>query len=423
MDLTLFKEKSYDYARSISSVRYGLSSALYSLVLGSIAAAGQYLVLRSASSPYGQTLTIAGWAVVGGVAALLFYALYRRRLDSSAEYDARLNLIVLSSLELARIEEGEPEVSELQVNITELAAAAENPVAVFDLDNTLLIGDVQEALLARLSRAGRLRGFRWSEYVGMLETDHQRALRMAVEALDGHTLSSIEQETRALLVENESKLVVQGCEILMPKPHPVLQRLVAQLQMSGIECLVISASNQISVEVLSWELFGIPKRNVVGIRSTIGHRLLTDLPPASEQSFAANFLNSRRLWDGSGDRRLSTGYLCGSETPNALRISVWRASGIGSRVTLVCSSTRYSNRHSRPNAASASGKVIACGSSSVVPNAACIRRSNSRLSFNASMLHNTCPRVRLSLRTKIGRTSSKPVFSCRKSRSTRCRLT
>ena len=150
---------------------------------------------------------------------------------------------------------------------------------------------------------------------------------------------------------------------------------------------------------------------------------LTDLPPASEQSFAANFLNSRRLWDGSGDRRLSTGYLCGSETPNALRISVWRASGIGSRVTLVCSSTRYSNRHSRPNAASASGKVIACGSSSVVPNAACIRRSNSRLSFNASMLHNTCPRVRLSLRTKIGRTSSKPVFSCRKSRSTRCRLT
>ena len=31
------------------------------------------------------------------------------------------------------------------------------------------------------------------------------------------------------------------------------------------------------------------------------------------------------------------------------------------------------------------------------------------------MLHNTCPRVRLSLRTKIGRTSSKPVFSCRKS--------
>ncbi len=251
LDLTLFKEKSYDYARSISSVRYGLSSALYSLVLGSIAAAGQYLVLRSASSPYGQTLTIAGWAVVGGVAALLFYALYRRRLDSSAEYDARLNLIVLSSLELARIEEGEPEVSELQVNITELAAAAENPVAVFDLDNTLLIGDVQEALLARLSRAGRLRGFRWSEYVGMLETDHQRALRMAVEALDGHTLSSIEQETRALLVENESKLVVQGCEILMPKPHPVLQRLVAQLQMSGIECLVISASNQISVEVLS----------------------------------------------------------------------------------------------------------------------------------------------------------------------------
>ena len=103
---------------------------------------------------------------------------------------------------------------------------------------------------------------------------------------------------------------------------------------------------------------------------------------------------------------------------NPQRIEDFRASGIGSRVTLVCSSTRYSNRHSRPNAASASGKVIACGSSSVVPNAACIRRSNSRLSFNASMLHNTCPRVRR-LRTKIGRTSSKPVFSCRKSRSTR----
>jgi hypothetical protein len=47
------------------------------------------------------------------------------------------------------------------------------------------------------------------------------------------------------------------------------------------------------------------------------------------------------------------------------------------------------------------------------------RRSKARVSLSASIATSACPRVRPTLRRKIGRNSSSPVFNVRKSRSTR----
>jgi len=96
---------------------------------------------------------------------------------------------------------------------------------------------------------------------------------------------------------------------------------------------------------------------------------------------------------------------------------------LGSLVTVVFVIDRVVQQAQAGQGRSASGKVMASARVWVVPNAARNRRSISRLTFNASRQQNTCPRVRLSLRTQTGRTFQQAGLQVRKSRSTFCRET
>jgi hypothetical protein len=64
-----------------------------------------------------------------------------------------------------------------------------------------------------------------------------------------------------------------------------------------------------------------------------------DLPLADERSLPGNHLRGIRLPLRGAEGILSTRYLLGSDTPSAARICCCRASGWGSRVTVVFSST------------------------------------------------------------------------------------
>jgi transposase len=72
-------------------------------------------------------------------------------------------------------------------------------------------------------------------------------------------------------------------------------------------------------------------------RSSVLHQ--TDLPLADERSLPGNHLRGIRLPLRGAEGILSTRYLLGSDTPSAARICCCRASGWGSRVTVVFSST------------------------------------------------------------------------------------
>ena len=265
-DLYMFQEESYDYARSIASIRYGINCSLFSFIFGFTAAVGIYLWLEATGF----------WKLLGGglLLTVLFttvYMLWQRGVYASAEYNARLNLITLSRFGFAKMKVDQVKITEFEDILVSLRKIddLESRIAVFDLDNTLLIGDIQGALLAKLLFERKIRNFCFSDYTQILEEDITRAYKMAVQALAGLKVSTIEKMTRSILSDLSPCVRVEDIEVPIPRPHPAMQRLVACLQLMGIECFVVSASNQTSVEICSWEFFGIPSRNAIGMKSKI----------------------------------------------------------------------------------------------------------------------------------------------------------
>ena len=265
-DFYMFQEESYDYARSISSIRYGLNCSLFSFIFGFTAAVGIYLSMEASDL----------WKVLGGglLLSVLFttgYMLWQRGVYANAEYDARLNLITLSRFGFAKINGDQLIATEFEDILVSLRKIndLESRIAVFDLDNTLLMGDIQEALLARLLFERKIRDFCFSDYAQILEEDLTRAYNMAVQALAGLKVATIEKMTRCILSDLNPCVRVQDIDVPIPRPHPAMQRLVACLQLMGVECYVVSASNQTSVEICSWEFFGIPSRNAIGMKAKI----------------------------------------------------------------------------------------------------------------------------------------------------------
>jgi len=86
---------------------------------------------------------------------------------------------------------------------------------------------------------------------------------------------------------------------------------------------------------------------------------LTDLSSAVGRDLPGNHLRGIMLLIRGEDGVLPTTYFSGRVTPSACRISFCRPSGRGSRVTVVFSSTAYSNKHRRLSAAIASPSVMA----------------------------------------------------------------
>ncbi|MBE9467361.1 MAG: haloacid dehalogenase-like hydrolase [Bacteroidetes bacterium] len=144
-----------------------------------------------------------------------------------------------------------------------------NQYAAFDLDNTLLIGDIGEAVFALLVKNKNIKNFAWNDYINLIKTDREKAYFKVIEVMDNLELMVLENTTHDIIHTDDIEIELEGYRIPIPKPNTIMQSIVTLLNASGIEVNVVSASNRVSVEIICEEYFGIPASNVFGARVDI----------------------------------------------------------------------------------------------------------------------------------------------------------
>lgn len=151
--------------------------------------------------------------------------------------------------------------------------------AVFDLDNTLLDGDIGDAMLLQLkimeqdapvTVSGRPIPLTWNQYLDLIDTKgHYEAFSRAVTAQAGIPVERINTITRQVMNMKNKYLELDGVKVPVPRPDKIMQALVAFLQHTGWEVYVISASNHYSVAAVVKTFFGIPASHVFGMKPAV----------------------------------------------------------------------------------------------------------------------------------------------------------
>jgi len=150
-------------------------------------------------------------------------------------------------------------------------------IALFDMDNTLLVGDCGDALFARLkideqrhnkplTVQGEMIPFSWTEYREVLRTRGKvEAYSRVIKCMAGLPLETLLETSRRAMNRGLQYLELEGVKIPVPYPHPVMQALLVRLESLGYEIYIISATNQFTVRLVAKEYFGVPETHVFGM--------------------------------------------------------------------------------------------------------------------------------------------------------------
>lgn len=153
----------------------------------------------------------------------------------------------------------------------ERLSPSEPKIAAFDMDDTLLVGDIGDAVFAQLISEGKLAPLDWDEYQALLASDYLEGCKYPVRAMAGLTVEQVIQTTRRVLELDEPFVLVPGAQtqVPLPRPNETMLSLVRRLQAGGYDVYVITATNVWSARWVVAEVFGIPEENVLGIEAKL----------------------------------------------------------------------------------------------------------------------------------------------------------
>jgi phosphoserine phosphatase len=166
-------------------------------------------------------------------------------------------------------------VADLEERLSTDGALNADRIAVFDLDGTLLEGDIGEAVFAYLLHQGQQLGWTWEDYQRTLRTHKARAYRAVVEAMAGMEVEAVREATRSVMSLEKTNLALHSSPVRTPKPRTLFVELVSFLAHLQYRIYVISASNHISVQHIVGEWFDIPRSRAFGIETRIINGRLT----------------------------------------------------------------------------------------------------------------------------------------------------
>ncbi len=171
-------------------------------------------------------------------------------------------------------------------------------IAVFDLDNTLLDGDVGDAVFVQLKldeQEGPLAidkaplPLTWLEYRDILAREGKIvAYQRITTAMAGIPLHTLIKTTRKVMDCQLPFLQWEGEKIPVPAPNPMMLQVLELLRRKGYGIYVISASNQFTVREVGRRYLSLPENHCYGIRpileqnddgvDILSHRLEEPLP-------------------------------------------------------------------------------------------------------------------------------------------------
>jgi phosphoserine phosphatase len=271
-DFVLWDDGVYEYARSISTVRYGLESSVFGLLLGFFYSVGMKVIWLNLIHQSNNFFFFVFCIVLISILTIGFiYALFIRWKYADREYDARLLLKTVTSLKSNHFDDTQY-INNLPQEIVEKIDQLnlnESLYAAFDLDNTLLNGDIGEAVFAKLVKLKLVKGFNWKDYLILLNKDRETAYMKVIDVMKGIELKKRKEITNEIIESDENFIELEGEQIPIPKPNLIMQSLILLLKTKGIDVFVVTASNQISAELICWKFFGISSSNVLGSKFEI----------------------------------------------------------------------------------------------------------------------------------------------------------
>ncbi len=142
----------------------------------------------------------------------------------------------------------------------------QNRIAVFDLDNTLLIGDIGDAVFSMLKIQGYSLGLSWQEYLNILKNEGKEvAYSKVVSIMAGLSINAIIKATENVLKSTKKNLDIEGISIPIPKVHPIMYEFIELLKKNDFKIYVISATNIFSVKLICKYLFELDEEKCFGI--------------------------------------------------------------------------------------------------------------------------------------------------------------
>ncbi|MEN8152825.1 MAG: haloacid dehalogenase-like hydrolase [Acidobacteriota bacterium] len=151
--------------------------------------------------------------------------------------------------------------------------------AIFDLDNTLLIGDIGDALFARLKNLekknslktdGSKIAFTWKQYRDLIEKGNKiEAYKNVVTCMEGISISIIENLTKEIMNSDFRYIEHEKEKIPVPAINEIMKKFMELLKSLDYKVYIISASNIYSVRFIAGYFFRIPAEQAFGIETEL----------------------------------------------------------------------------------------------------------------------------------------------------------
>jgi phosphoserine phosphatase len=158
---------------------------------------------------------------------------------------------------------------EQEQRFSESHLGGKNRIALFDLDNTLIIGDIGDAVFAQLLIDGFPLPLTWKEYQRLYKEDPGFARVELVRAMEGLTLEHIIKVSKRVLQSDHESLICEGKHVRLPKPNPFMQEIIRLLRDWHYSVFIVSSSNDISAKIAGSVLFDVPINNIAGIKPMV----------------------------------------------------------------------------------------------------------------------------------------------------------
>lgn len=143
-------------------------------------------------------------------------------------------------------------------------------IAVFDLDNTLLVGDIGDAVFARLLLDKIPMPLTWRQYRQLIEAGKKReAYERVVTAMAGISVTALIETTRRVISARLPFLETADMKVPVPYPYPPMQAFLRLLGFLDYKIYVISATNCYSARFAARQFFNLPEDHVFGIKPVI----------------------------------------------------------------------------------------------------------------------------------------------------------
>ena len=151
-----------------------------------------------------------------------------------------------------------------------------NKIAVFDLDNTLLIGHINETLTVQLLNDGYQLPPLRSSYRNLGAVPRRDVRLKLATSMNCLPLRSLVKATHKILCSEPRFIEAGGGILAMPYPHPVMLSLVRTLELLKYRIYVITSSNEVAARIIASQFFNIPASRVFGLRHRIEHDIFTN---------------------------------------------------------------------------------------------------------------------------------------------------